>query len=255
MIAEQSPERDVIVQRKAPKAPKEYPFKIQNVNEAVNTAGATAQKPRHGKKKSGGTAQKEIKVIDFIAEQKGKTGAEQASPSFDLLNKGYDTDLQRQQSNKASFKDSESRDDRSSQISLVTDKDTIRAPVAASNSSVVGLHGLTGSQAASSSKFGPAIPSSQTGTSMQPRKSILPQMDYTNKYVKRHQQSRIDSTDKEGSQKNHNYSIVSSQKSFQGQGSTIHGGDYVDHDEVPQGISNRIGPKALSQMEQISCFD
>lgn len=92
LIAEQSPERDIIVQRKAPKAPKEYPFKIQNVNEAVNTTGATAQKPRHGKKKSGAAAQKEIKVIDFIAEQKGKTDAD-ASPSFDLLNKGYDTDL------------------------------------------------------------------------------------------------------------------------------------------------------------------
>jgi hypothetical protein len=35
-------------------------------------------------------------VIDFIAEQKGRTGAvDQAMPSFDLT-KGYDTDLQRQ---------------------------------------------------------------------------------------------------------------------------------------------------------------
>lgn len=86
---------------------------------------------------------------------------------------------------------------------------------------------------------------------MQPRKSILPQMDYTNKYVKRHQQSRIDSTDKDGPHKTNTYSIVSSQKSFQGQGSTFNRGDL--HDEVPS--STRAGPKALSQMEQISCFD
>lgn len=88
---------------------------------------------------------------------------------------------------------------------------------------------------------------------MQPRKSILPQMDYTNKYVKRHQQSRVDSTDKEGLQRNNTYSIVSSQKSFQGHGSTFNRGE-LGHDEVPS-VSTRAGPKALSQMEQISCFE
>lgn len=184
----------------------------------MNTSGVTAQKPRHGKKKSGGTAQKEIKVVDFIAEQKGRSGIDQTMPQFDLT-KGYDTDLQRQQSNKASFKDSESRDERSSQISLVTDKDTTRGPAGANNSSVLVIgaaSGLAGSHVASAGKFGPLIHTSQSGTTMQARKSILPQMDYTNKYVQRHQASRKDSMDKDGSQRNNNYSMVSSQKSFQG---------------------------------------
>lgn len=79
-------------------------------------------------------------------------------------------------------------------------------------------------------------------------------MDYTNKYVKRHQQSRIDSTDKDGLHRNNTYSIVSSQKSFQGQGSTFNRGDNLGHEDVPS-VSTRAGPKALSQMEQISCFE
>ena len=52
MIAEISPERDVIVQRKAPKVPPEYLFKIQNVNEFAANSGLSSKKQRqHGKKK------------------------------------------------------------------------------------------------------------------------------------------------------------------------------------------------------------
>ena len=72
---------------------------------------------------------------------------------------------------------------------------------------------------------------------IQPRKSTLPHMDYTNKYVNR-QQSRKDSTDLEGSRKNHNYSIMSSQKSFQGHGSTFNRGDNYSTDELHKSATN-----------------
>lgn len=49
-----------------------------------------------------------------------------------------------------------------------------------------GVPGLASSHAASAGKFGPVIHTSQSGATMQARKSILPQMDYTNKYVQRH---------------------------------------------------------------------
>lgn len=245
MIAEQSPERDVIVQRKAPKAPKDQLFKIQNVNETVTYSGASGPKSRQ--KKKAGAAKNEIKVVDYIAEQKGKRKDE-------ILAQGYEIDLHNQQS--SSFKDSDSRDERSSQISLVTDKDTVRDPAGLTNSTIIiqpGIPGLLPSQASNTKaeKYG----GHGSGVSAHPRKSILPQMDYTNKYVNRHQQSRKDSTDQRGSRKQNNYSIMSSQKSFQGHGSTFNRGENYSTDEYAQSASNRAEKKAMSQMEQISYFD
>lgn len=107
--------------------------------------------------------------MEFTAGYKDKAEVNNAA-------KGYITDKQRQM-DVASFLDSESRDDRSSQLSFVNDKEFARQPAIASNSTVViqsGLQGLLSS-----------------GVTVQPRKSILPQIDYTNKYVKR--QSRHDS--------------------------------------------------------------
>lgn len=183
----------------------------------------------------------QIKVVDFIAQQI----AGKHDNSNYMVDHGIDIDLQNQLQSSTSFKDSESRDERSSQISLVTDKDQgikQTQPAFGSNSTIVihggpslgsGLGGLLLSNTQNNA-------SERNPTSIQPRKSILPQMDYTNKYVvNRHQQSRKDSTDLHASasqapqhSKPHKntYSVMSSQKSFQGQGSTFNRGDNYSTD-------------------------
>ena len=62
---------------------------------------------------------------------------------------------------------------------------------------------------------------------MQPRKSILPQIDYTNKYVRRQQQSRVDPGDKDASSRNANAmlsannALSASQTSLHDHGSAV----------------------------------
>ena len=141
------------MQRKSQKPNKEsFGIKLNNFND--HGAGGQKSQKRLGnqaKKKQAGTEAREVRVVDFIAEQKAGGGHGQPFQAADYYfsSKSYDTDAQRDGSNLTSIKDSESRGERSSQMSLVTDKEQHASVLVASHSRLPGkggLHGLSNSQ-------------------------------------------------------------------------------------------------------------